>query len=713
VARRKRIDEHGGMSSPSWRRWDSVRLRLLLLAGVPLIAAGATALIVFTQHVRPLVAEQMRDELDRTSREKARIVDSWIREQHGTLSFIAGMPDVTAWEVDTLATAATRTSEAFPQFRAIVFIDRDGQVLVDSVGGDGGYVGDRTYFQRARSGEATVTNIAVARTSSAHMIIFAAPVRGPVEEIMGVVAAPMRPETLDAVLETGQRDSGALSYILDDAGELVTGEGPRRPDEVFFATTGSYRNHDGVEVWAAVTPLAEEGWILVSEIPVSLVSGTFRRYNEVLLMVLIATLILTTIPAVMIAATIQRPIAELDRLSQVVASGHYDQIEAIPAGFATPGELRRLQLALSTMATMVVRRRADLEASNRLLTATQEMARVGSWEYTAATGSLRMSETALGIIGLPRSTTLVKRRKVIAAIPPNHSREFGRRFIASIRNGSDGFEMEHPIVRLDSGEERFVLQRCLHSRDAAGRVIHTRGMVHDITDRHSLEESLREAVNEKTALLQEVHHRVRNNLAIIRSLISLKQELLPDGSRGKRVLQDMYGRITSMALLHDQLYESDTYSRIDMEEYLNALLDGIEHSYGLPGVRLERRIGSIEVEMHRVIPCGMIVNELLANAYKYAFPDGAGVITVTVSQEHQIAAGKADPEMSVVVSDDGAGLSESERAAEGTRPGRREGIGHTLVHQLAQQLGGTVTWDLPPRGGTTVTVRFPAAPLPG
>jgi two-component sensor histidine kinase len=86
-------------------------------------------------------------------------------------------------------------------------------------------------------------------------------------------------------------------------------------------------------------------------------------------------------------------------------------------------------------------------------------------------------------------------------------------------------------------------------------------MIHDITERHRLEESLREAVAEKTALLQEVHHRVRNNLAIIRSLISLKQENLPNGSRARSVLQDMYGRITSMALLHDQLYDSDTYSR--------------------------------------------------------------------------------------------------------------------------------------------------------
>jgi two-component sensor histidine kinase len=238
-------------------------------------------------------------------------------------------------------------------------------------------------------------------------------------------------------------------------------------------------------------------------------------------------------------------------------------------------------------------------------------------------------------------------------------------------------------------------------------------MVHDITERHGLEESLREAVAEKTALLQEVHHRVRNNLAIIRSLISLKQELLSDGSRAKGVLQDMYGRITSMALLHDQLYESDTYSQIDMEEYLNALLDGVENSYGAPGVILHRRIGSIVVEMHRVIPCGMIVNELLANAYKYAFPDDSGAITVTVCQERSDPAADVQPMISVVVSDDGTGLPGSEEPREGAQPDRRDGIGRTLVHQLAQQLGGSVTWSLPPTGGTTVTVRFPAAPLPG
>jgi two-component sensor histidine kinase/PAS domain-containing protein len=713
VAYRDKINDYGDMSSPFWRRWDSVRLRLLLLAGVPLIAAGGTALIVFNQHVRPLVAEQMRGDLESINRAKAQIAATWMREQYGTLSFIAEMPDVTTWDRDALAAAATRTSEAFPQFRAIVFIDRDGSVLVDSAGGSGGYIGDRGYFRRALSGKPTVTNIAIARTNSAHMIVFATPVRDSNGEIIGVVSAPMRPETLDAVLATGLQQSGASSYILDAAGEVVTGTGPQSPGRVFFSPTGSYRNHEGIEVWAAVTTLAEEGWLLVSELPVALVSNTFQRYNKILLLVLVVTLLLTTVPAMVISATIQRPVAQLDRLSQVVAAGRYEELEPLPVGLATPGELRRLQQALSTMVEMVVRRRAELEATNRLLTATQEMAQLGSWEYNTADGNLRLSEAALDIVGLPRSVTLLPLRAVIAAIPAPYSRLFGVGYLGSIRNGLDGFEMEHPIVRLDSEEVRFVHQRCVHSRDGDGRVIRTRGMIHDITERHRLEESLREAVAEKTALLQEVHHRVRNNLAIIRSLISLKQENLPNGSRARSVLQDMYGRITSMALLHDQLYDSDTYSRIDMDEYLNALLDGIETSYGMRKVRLERRIGSIVVEMHRVIPCGMIVNELLANAYKYAFPRGEGTIVVEISEGSPDREQSGDRTIEVVVSDSGAGLPSSGEGGDDIPEDRPEGIGRTLVHQLAQQLGGTVTWSLPAEGGTTVTVRFPAAPPTG
>jgi two-component sensor histidine kinase len=169
-----------------------------------------------------------------------------------------------------------------------------------------------------------------------------------------------------------------------------------------------------------------------------------------------------------------------------------------------------------------------------------------------------------------------------------------------------------------------------------GRVIETygektsrfRAAFFDITDRISAEQALREneeilkqSVNEKEVLLSEVHHRVKNNLAALISLISLGGSS-EDTPEGQRLKQDLQNRIMSMALIHETLYNTRMYSSVDMGVYLRTLINQIAGSS--PRARPEKIIVSvngIDLDLARATPCGLITTEILTNSLKYAFPD--------------------------------------------------------------------------------------------
>ena len=206
-------------------------------------------------------------------------------------------------------------------------------------------------------------------------------------------------------------------------------------------------------------------------------------------------------------------------------------------------------------------------------------------------------------------------------------------------------------------------------------------------------ESLREALAEKTVLLREVNHRVRNNLAVVKGILSLERSALQEGSREYGVLLDVESRVTSMALIHDQLYQSPSVAQISLKEYLNELLKRIRESHGRPDVELRSSVESIVLEADRGIPCGIIVNELVINAYKHAFPGRGGFVDVAVRQT-------AGDTVELSVLDDGVGQSWG--------PVRHAGIGRDLLEELTRQLEGTVEYRSGNGDGTEVTVRFPA-----
>lgn len=253
-----------------------------------------------------------------------------------------------------------------------------------------------------------------------------------------------------------------------------------------------------------------------------------------------------------------------------------------------------------------------------------------------------------------------------------------------------GFSLEYPC-HSPTQQRWFTMNATPLGRDRLGVVV-----AHiDITERRRAEEALRLSLREKEGLLKEIHHRVKNNLQVITSLLRLESSRTHEsGTRG--VLKEMQGRIRSMALLHETLYRSGNFARVELGEYLRQLATQLFRAQNTaPGrVQLVLELSPATLTIDHAIPCGLIVNELLTNSLKYAFPhERSGEVRLLLEREEE-------DRIRIRVSDTGVGLPEDFDARRGSS------LGLHLVSDLARQLGGSLEIGPPP--GAVFTVTFKA-----
>jgi two-component sensor histidine kinase len=226
--------------------------------------------------------------------------------------------------------------------------------------------------------------------------------------------------------------------------------------------------------------------------------------------------------------------------------------------------------------------------------------------------------------------------------------------------------------------------------------VHFIAQIEDVTARREAQQALERMLDEKDVLLHEVHHRVKNNLQVISSLLNLQRRAVQDPLT-RDALDDSRRRVLAMALVHERLYQGRNLAAIDMARYLNELVDQLCRTMAVEGVRVRATVSvdQVDVPVDVAIPCGLIVNELLSNVLKYAF---AGRETGTV----RVSFARAGDAMELAVIDDGVGMPEDVRAGS---------IGMRLVESLARQFHGTlsVTSD----GGVHAVVRMPDALIGG
>jgi PAS domain S-box-containing protein len=231
-------------------------------------------------------------------------------------------------------------------------------------------------------------------------------------------------------------------------------------------------------------------------------------------------------------------------------------------------------------------------------------------------------------------------------------------------------------------------------RDSDENPLHFVALFQDITERKKAEEKIRAALREKEVLLQEVHHRVKNNMQVITSLLKLQAGYIDDKKTVEH-FSESQNRIRAMALIHEKLYMSSDLANIDFGHYVKSLSRSLGRSMRdmARGVEVKIDIDGLTLNTDTAIPCGLIINELLTNCYKYAFPEGGG-------GEIRIALRREDTdELVLSVSDNGIGMPE------GVDIRRPESLGLELVNLLAEtQLRGRVELDT--SEGTEFKVMF-------
>lgn len=377
-----------------------------------------------------------------------------------------------------------------------------------------------------------------------------------------------------------------------------------------------------------------------------------------------ATVTLVAVLGYFFRSGLLRPLEEVEKALGALGRGDLQRRipEAAVPGSASPGandELRMLVHAFNRTVDELSRTTVSQAFLDSIIESMVDALVVATPDGTIRTAN----PAAAALFGAPREAMLGK--PVADFIPPQdpgwpdhvHALEI----VIRARDGRDiPVRLSRSVIRAGNGADQgtaFVAQ--------------------DITDRKRAEERIRMALEEKEVLFKEIHHRVKNNLQIIASLLSLQARQLADGGA---LLQESRNRIRVMALVHEMLYRSETPARIDFRDYLVSLTEHLMSSYGgrTRRIRLASELAPVSLSLDAAIPCGLIINELVTNSLKHAFPHGAdGEIVVELNAS-------ADGGYYLAVRDDGVGLP-ADFGIDATRS-----LGLRLVRTLTEQIGGSL-----------------------
>jgi len=237
----------------------------------------------------------------------------------------------------------------------------------------------------------------------------------------------------------------------------------------------------------------------------------------------------------------------------------------------------------------------------------------------------------------------------------------------------------------------------------AGRLITEEGQrykittVTDVTERKQDIRKLTQALDEKDSYAREIHHRVKNNINIISGLLYLQAEKVKDRPFVYDLFHESISRIKSLSLIHEQLYRNDNYTSINLKEYVYSLVGNVESMFREKAqqVRISQEVSAVPLEVDKAIACGLVINEVLTNSFKYAFPNEK---VLTLAQIRMQAYAK-DGTMYIIISDNGVGLP-AEFDLENSNS-----LGFQLIANLTRQLNGKI--ELSSREGTTMHLEFP------
>lgn len=267
-------------------------------------------------------------------------------------------------------------------------------------------------------------------------------------------------------------------------------------------------------------------------------------------------------------------------------------------------------------------------------------------------------------------------------------------FINDIINEKKSIVYESEILS-KSGKHFWLSSTLTPIFDAAGNLKNIVVIETDITLRKKMEEQIKAALDEKGLLLREIHHRVKNNLQIIISLFNLQTSYIDD-DKAYQALKEGQDRIKSMALIHERFYQSDGISKIDFDDYCRKLIEHLYSSFKINpnSIIVDIKIENVRLDIDTAVPCGLIINEIVSNAFKHAFSNKEkGQVSILLKNA-------ADGEYYLEIKDDGIGMPEDFNLE------TADSLGFQLIQALSDQLDGKLELLTSPNNGLTYKLNF-------
>ncbi|MBI4806012.1 MAG: PAS domain S-box protein [Desulfovibrio sp.] len=428
------------------------------------------------------------------------------------------------------------------------------------------------------------------------------------------------------------------------------------------------------------------GWkVLVRTRAITAFAPTLAPVAGVALVMSAVFIMLTILLRRELDRTIARPMAESAKNLECLPEGSGYCAHRKPA-FA---ELNRFELAIEDMAGRILAGETQLRESERRFRAIFEQAAVGIMQLSLNGTFLRINDRFQDISGYSMEELRGKTFNILT-LPEDLETDltYARQMLAGELSN---YAMDKRCRKKD-GSLIWVRLTVSAVRDDAGEAVYFVGVAEDITLRKQAEQTVSDSLKEKEVLLREIHHRVKNNLQVISSLLYLQADRVSD-QESLDLFVESRNRISSMALVHEELYRSDNLSRVNIREYLQKLVPRLVSTFcGGRSIGCTVDVQDVSLIIDQAIPFGLILNELVTNSAKHAFNGrGSGKIGVFVK--------RVDGNIQADVTDDGVGLPA------GFDINGTQTLGMQLVVQLARQLRGEL--QVGTDTGTLFSLVFP------
>lgn len=319
----------------------------------------------------------------------------------------------------------------------------------------------------------------------------------------------------------------------------------------------------------------------------------------------------------------------------------------------------------------------ELIKNQQLLNTAQKMAKLGSWEFTISDQKLIWSDELYSIYQIDKShLNSNELYKIYLSRLNEAEQQLLFENISSAINEGKEYTIKH-MITLPDGSYKWILGAGVPIKDADGKVVRLMGIGQDITDSILQQEKLQVNLKEKETLLKEIHHRVKNNLQIISSLLNLQSSIIDD-EKVKGLYNESQNRIRSMATIHEMLYQSNDIAKINIRKYIESLFEQLCQVM-LPKdkeITSAFTVPDFYFSIDTAIPLGLLINELFTNSFKYGLStSGKTIIAVDLKKIE-------NDKYTLIISDNGPGFKENLPDYE------NKSLGIMLIHSLAGQLDG-------------------------